>query len=391
MRRATVLLLVSSVLSCSAFLGDDPEEPVDDPVGSVVRDATLTTEVDPSTLAPASPGGTAFPASTRALYLCFRVVAGRTGDGLVVTWHRGDEAEPFETTRLVVTGRRWMTAAYEPIGRLLPGAYAVRVTAGETLLEVIDFVVEAGREEGGAETAAALEVSPLRFVATLDGAGRPTGSSLTVLSPGSRRVHCALVVTGGTSETRLEVRWLRGGSRLSTGYLGVSGSDRQELVATLDRPEGLTAGLYRVEVATDGRVVRSGSFTVEEESPAAGSGPRVSNLVLTTAVEARTGRPTGPPLTTVRGDESVLFLTLTFAGMPDDDTLEVRWYRDAQPGEPLASGTYAVAGRGSLAASFEPGDPLAVGAHHVDVVRAGAVLRTLAFTVDRPAGEAETE
>ena len=50
----------------------------------------------------------------------------------------------------------------------------------------------------------------------------------------------------------------------------------------------------------------------------------VTNLALATAIDRRTRRPRGETITTLRGDEETIYLTLRYSGMSRGDALEVR-------------------------------------------------------------------
>ncbi len=378
----TTLACLAVLAGCSAWPGARGESGPASPSGSpdiLVESVTLATEVDHATLEPRGTTGRTFPAGTTALHLCFRVVRG-SGGAVVVAWQRPGEPEPYGTSRLVVTGPRRMVASHEAITGLEPGEHVARLSAGEQVLAEVPFVVEA--DQAGAPARAGPvgpSVSPLEF--RVDQGGRPVDPPTTVMPPGTRRVHAAFVASGAGPETRLEVRWTHAGARLATSHLAVPAGDAPRLEVSLERTAPLAAGLYRVEVSASGSLLRAGTFTVLGDPEPGTVGPRVENLVLSREADERTGRPTGPHLTAVWTDEPVLYLTFRFAGMGEGDRLEVRWHRDATPGEPLAVGTFEVGQRGSLAASLEPGEPLEPGPHHADVVRAGTVLGTRRFVV----------
>lgn len=393
-RASTAIAVLSAALAisgCPAWLGQGAEPSTGGAGGSaedvLVESLSLTTAVDPATLAPAGATGRAFAAGTPVLYLCFRLVEGRTGEALEVAWGRRGEEQPVATSRLVVTGPGPMTASFEPVSGLEPGEYVARLAAGDRVLAEVPFSVASDAEGAGPPAEAGLlSVSPLEFRA--DAGGRPVDPPSTVLPAGTRRVHGAFTVRGASAETRLEVRWIHAGTRLATSHLGVPAGEAPRLEVSLERTEPLVAGLYRVEVSAAGSLLRASTFTVLGEAEAGATGPRVENLVLSREADERSGRPTGPHLTAIWPDEPVLYLTFRFAGMGEGDRLEVRWIRDATPGEPIAVGTFEVGRTGSLAASLEPGEPLEPGPHHVDVVRAGAVLGTRRFVVVEAPGSA---
>lgn len=387
-------LLCLGVLGCSAT-----QETIDDPEPAdveslTVDEAVVTTGMDFATFRPTGATGTFFPSSTRQLYLCMRV---RTSDpaSVVVRWFRGDDEEPFSSSRLTVTGDRWAAAGYEAFGQFEPGRYVIRAESdGESLLEVVFEIEDDGLESTAEETPGQLSVSRLRFVRQLGDDGRPRGPVTTLFPAGSREVHCAFSLVDGPQGSTVSVRWFRGSELYRTSDLGLIEGDR-ELQASLraSSVEGseLSAGLYRAEVVVNDAVMRSGTFTVEEPYTTGGSGPRVMNLVLTTAVEPETGRPTAPAVTRVRGDERQLYLSMTFSRMPPRELLEVRWIQGAdREAEPFATSRFQVGGRGSLAAELTLESPLEIGPYRVDVVLQEQLLGTLTFVVDRPAPPPES-
>lgn len=383
-------LLCMGVLGCSAVQEtvDEPED--DDSVN--VSEAVVTTGMDVATFRPTGTTGPVFPSSTRQLYLCMQI---RTDDParIVVRWFRGDDEEPFSVSQLTVTGDRWAAAGYEAFGPFESGQYVVRAeTEGEPLVEVA-FEVEGDDLQSSTETSAnELSITHLRFLRELGDDGRPRGPITTLFPAGSREVHCAFSLVDAPQDAAVSVRWFRGSELFRTSDLGqIEG--RTELQASL-RASGvgsLSAGLYRAEIVVNGAVMRSGTFTVEEPHPTGGTGPRVTNLILTTSVEGETGLPTAPPVTNIRGDEPRLYLSMTFSRMPRNEVLEVRWVRGSDRGEePFAISRFQVAGRGSLAAELTPESPLEIGSYRVYILLREQLLGTLSFAVDRPEPPPET-
>lgn len=374
----TLAILCLGMLACSG-VQDEPSSPADATGEAAIEDLVLTTAVAPVTFEPAARPATSFPASTRQLYAVFRVADGELPLALRVSWHREGDGEPLSSSRLVATGYRWMAAPYEGVTRLAPGRYQVRVEAAGEVLDQAEFVIEGG-EGGAAPSPTQPRVTGLRMVSDVDERGNPRGRPITVLPPGSRQAHAAFTVSHAPPGTEVTVRWVRGGQVIFTSNLGqISGT--RELAATLTTGAPLAAGLYRAEVLVDGEPARSLSFTVEGAAEPGSAGPRVANLVLTTAVQPGTGRPAAPALSVVPADVGTLYLSFTFAGMPYEEILTVRWLRDDAPETPLASSAFQVAGRGSLAASFRSDDPLEPGGYRVEVVRRGAVAASVSFSV----------
>lgn len=377
------MLLIASLCLLSCASTQEPQA-VDEPEVLGIEGLVVTTAVVPVTFEPATRSETSFSESARQLYACFQVRGGELPLSLSVSWLRAGDDEPLSRARLVATGYRWMAASYEGGGRLRPGSYLVRVAAGDQLLGETEFTITASAR-GPSKATGGVTLSGLRLVRELDGQGHPVGVALTVLSQGSSSAHCAFIVRDAPPGTGVFVRWDRGDTTVSTTNLGqITGT--RELVATLTLGQGLSAGLYRAVVLINGAEARSLVFTVEGASELGRSGPRVENLVLTTAVEPGTGRPVAPPLTRVPVDVGTVYLSFSFTGMPLDEILQVRWYRDDQPDTPLASSSFQVAGRGSLAASLRLEGELEGGAYRVVVVRQGRTLGSLSFSVEASPG-----
>ena len=390
-RLPLILCLVAS--GCSAAQEVHESTSQDAGAGASVVDAVLSTDVDFATFAPTGVTGTAFPDTTRQLYLCLRVrtTAARS---VVVSWYRVDDDEPFSSSRVTVTGDRWVAAGYEAFSRFEPGSYVVRVEDHGEELAAVSFEIESmapPAATGGAPQR--LSVRGLRCVRELGDDGRLRGPQTTLFPSGSREVHCGFTVAGAAAGTTIEVRWIRGSARVRTSPLGQVEGTREMQASLRAEGDALEAGLYRVEIVANGAVEQSAAFTVEEPYTAEGMRPLVTELALATSVEAGTGRPTSPPVTRVTGTEPALYLSLVFARMPPEQVLEVRWYNTSDPGaEPFALSRFQVAGRGSLAAELSIEEPLEPGSYHVDAVLRGQVLGSLPFTVERdvaPEGDGE--
>jgi hypothetical protein len=406
-RRDSILLhvMVRTTLSCgsilalglvaagcsSTFWNQGGEDSGDAGGGLAVDEVVVTDAIDLATFAPTGGRGPVFPVTTRELHACVRVRPGSPRATLRVVWTRvGDEA-PLASSNLRVGRATWAAASYEPVALLEPGGYLVRVLADDAVLTEQAFEVETSAAAEAPSRPGVMSISRLAFVRELGPDRRPTGPQVTTLPPGSQRVHCVFSVSDAPAGTDVVVRWVRGGNVILTNHLGQLEGDR-EYTPALEDAAGLAPGLYRVEVTAGETIARAGSFTVEERGPEGGFGMTVSNMTLTSAVAATTGLPAATPLTTIRGDESVLYLSLTFSLMPPGSLLIVRWYEDASPAQPFATSTFRVSDRGSLAASLRPGDPLRAGPYHVDAVVSGRTLATLRFEVEpaRPEAPAET-
>jgi hypothetical protein len=185
-----------------------------------------------------------------------------------------------------------------------------------------------------------------------------------------RPILCWLALLGQVSCATIVSQQTRGEARAASG-----GGERATAVGGERAPR---------EEPAEASVPWPAVIVVEEPDPDEDGDPRVDNLTLTTVVDPSSGLPAGPPLDQVRGDEPVLYISLTFWRMPPGRRLEVCWFDDGLPGEPIASSAFEVSGRGSLAVSLAPGDPLGLGPYHVEVRSDGAVLATLRFEVDRP-------
>lgn len=385
----SLVLLGLAAAGCSSPLfnrgGDQGGDDAGDG-GSPVEELAVTDAVDLETNEPTGLRDAPFPVTTRELFACIRVRPGSPRATYRVVWAREGAPEPLATTRLRVGRLPWSITAFEPLGLLEPGAYRAQVMAGDQVVAEASFEVESTRGAVAPARPGVLSISRLVFVRELDADRRPAGPEVTALPPGTRQVHCVFTVSAPTRAS-VVARWVRGGNIVLTNYLGEVEGDR-EWVITLEDNRGLPPGLYRVEVTAGEALARSGTFTVEEQRPDGAFGPAVSNLTLTSAVESATGRPAAPPLTTIRGDEAVIYLSMTFARMPPDSLLIVRWYEDATPAQPFATSTFRVSDRGSLAASLQPGDPLRAGPYHVDAVVAGRTLATLRFEVEPAQAEA---
>lgn len=366
-------------LACSAGQ-TEPAEPDDVGSGAVIGEVILTTRVAPITFEPATASSNSFPSSTRRLFASFQVRSGALPRAFLVTWHRRGDTGPLFSDRMVATGYHWMAAEYEGGARLEPGDYVVRVAADGEVLAEADFAIE-GPGAAPGPVPAEVSVEHLRLYRDLDQRGAPVGQPVSVLPASTPRVHAAFRLSDAPAGTSVQVRWRNAGEVVATTELGqVSGS--RDLMASLAPGGELTSGLYRAEVVVNGVVLRSRAFTVEGAAARTDLGPRVENLVLTTAVQPRTGRPAAAAVTVVPADVPSLYLSFTFAGMPPDEVVEVRWLRTDAPDPPVATITFQVTGRGSLAASLAPDDPLEPGGYRVEITRRGQLMGSLRFTVD---------
>lgn len=379
MRRALMMgWLWVGVLGCGAFQGG--AEPAGGDAGGgplVLGEVALTTEVSVRTMAPTEPPSRVFVAPVRQLYGCFEVRGGELPRPLAVSWFRQGGAQPLHTEQLMATGRGWMAAEYD--GRPLePGQYFLRLESEGQPLAEATFEVQPPRASQPA-TAGEATVTAMRLIR-----GARGGPALTVLEEGASEVSCTVVVEGAPAGTVVELRLNRAGVELSrTRFASFEG--RRELRTVLEpaqRPRGLEAGLYRIDALIDGEVARSLSFTVR--AAAQPVGPRVDNLVLTTAVESQSGRPSAPPVVEVAPDVGRLYLSFTFAGMPPEEGLEVRWLQLEGDEAVLGTTTFEVEGRGSLAASLQLEEGLEPGPHRAEVRRRGRVIGARDFTVTGP-------
>jgi hypothetical protein len=155
-------------------------------------------------------------------------------------------------------------------------------------------------------------------------------------------------------------------------------SGRRVLSATLDAPAALDSGEYTVEVQVRGQQRATATFTV---LGGVTGGGRVVDLVLTRAIDRRTHRPSAAPTTSFRGDEETIYLCISHERLGSGDVVEVRWFQDEYPDEPMAVSTVPASGTGSLAASLSPDEPLPAGDYHADVVLRGRTVASVPFTV----------
>jgi hypothetical protein len=376
-----VLFLVGCGSSRSArdswTLEDLDDEVADSSGRTRVERAAVTTEVDPINFAPVGPTTTSFPVTTKRLFVSFRLRGVAPDSRLSVAWFREGEDQPLSETSETLSGDQRLAAEHQATTPFAPGPHFVRLSLDGEVLAQVPFEIEGPDPGAAAASASPATVSNLAVYAALDRRGQPRGRPSRTFPARTKSVHCAFLVSGASPGTAVTVRWMLGASVVATTDLGeVSG--RRVLSATLDAPAALDSGEYTVEVQVHGQQRATATFTV---LGGVTGGGRVVDLVLTRAIDRRTHRPSAAPTTNFSGDEETIYLCISHERLGSGDVVEVRWFQDDYPDEPMAVSTVPASGTGSLAASLSPDEPLPAGDYHADVVLRGRTVASVPFTV----------
>lgn len=380
------LLLVCLLAACGGRArSDDVDDFGADDVFDVVNGSdtgprleqiALTTEIDTITFTPTGPTASTFPATTSRLYLCFRVRGAPERATLDVTWYREGDLEPLSATHDALAGDGRFAAEHAPTRPFRPGAHSVLVEIDGDEVARVPFTIEGAAGDASTATATAV-VEELAVYRSLDRRGRPQGQPVDRLDAGPRSLHGVFRIRGAGPGTAVRVVWTCDGARAAVTELGEVEGDRSLSASIGGSSSPLPNGEYRVEVHVNGARSATSRFSIG----VSGGPQRLSDLALTTAVDPRTQRPSTSPQTTFTGAEPTLYLCIRYEGLPAGASLEVRWFQDSFPDEPMSVSTVRAQRSGSMSASFSPDAPLPAGAYHADVVLAGEVLGTAAFTV----------
>jgi len=379
-------LAVTASLDCGGGNGQTHvrSDPLDMPDGTSgrarVERIALTTEVDPITYGPAGAPSTSFDMSERRLFLCFRMRGASPGATLMVSWWRVGDPEPMSRTAAMLEGDHWMAAEHRAVTPFRPGPHLVKVSLDGTVIREVPFDIE-GELPPATEVA---RVGQVRLVGVLNSRGRPVKGNLRRFSDETRAVHCAILVKQAPTGTQVGVRWSKGDHQLHETDLGQVEGRRLRLWASLETVQNLPAGQYSVQILVNGAPVRTRHFRIGGPRRVRHQPPSVSALRLTRSVHPRTRQPRGEAITDFDGEVEELYLTIRYVGMTNDPPIEVRWYQDTHPDQPMVSSAFPVSGTGNLAASFSPDGPMPAGAYRVDVLRGEEVLDSYPFVVVVP-------
>jgi hypothetical protein len=259
-------------------------------------------------------------------------------------------------------------AEYEAVAPFRPGRHFARVHVGGEHVADIPFVIDGGPSTGIRPPS----VAQLRIIAP-DGPPANTDGDQPRFARGTSSLRALFATENLTPANSLTVHW-RVGRRVLTRTAFDALDGNNELSANLASDAPLPAGEYVVEVHLDGTPVLSRAFVVEGSAPAASARShrtsgvaRVSGMLVTSESCSAAGPPGVPSVPTLRGDSDVFYLCLRYENLRSGTPLEVRWYQNDFPEEPMVVTSFRPSGSGSLSASFMPDNRLPPGAYYVAV------------------------
>ena len=198
--------------------------------------------------------------------------------------------------------------------------------------------------------------------------GGPEEGDGAVFPAGTTGIWCGFEAANIKQGSLITLTWLQDGVELSTSTFGdVAG--QHSLSTHLESDAPLPAAGYNAVVKIDGAWAAQIAFYIEGEIETEQPGePRVHDIVIRDDVCPETWQANGNGQTRLGQGTEAVHLCLEFDDMPDGSELEVRWFRNSSPREPLAVTAFNPAGSGALTAMYVPPEiSVPNGGYHVAV------------------------
>jgi len=380
MRRTDIVLigclLGSLGLASCAGSAPEPTGPTGPPPTREItmRDAALSTAVDPETKRPAAETATVFPEDTAQIFLVATLENLPPDAEIEVKWLQSGKGDPLYVSTSKASGDHQLVAKLlPPMGKFQIADYQVFVYVSGLRLGSVRFRV------GAAETRWT-GVRELNVSGAVEAYTNKALEPRTSFHQGISKIYVSFLVRTDDERPYVRVSWLLDDEVFLQNDLECGGDVRCVDVYEAKKP--IVGGDYGVEVDVNGEVLSHKTFHVGDTPVAP-----VLDFAALGVAKGKKKMPRGSPKGPVAVKSGVKGLRVGFKllALPDEATVRVKWVAVRDGGDELLDTTeVALTGGGAKTevVDWEPETPLEPGRYKAMITLGERVLEELGFTIE---------